>query len=182
MPLTTRDAGAHGDDSAAQTVLESAQRGDRRAFETLAEPFRKELRLHCYRMLGSVHDAEDLVQETLLRAWRSLADFEGRASLRSWLYRIATNACLNALASRKSAQRLLPQELGPPTSAPPKAAAEEVAWLEPYPDAALAGVPTAPLGPEARYEMREAVELAFVAAIQHLPPRQRAVLLLRDVL
>lgn len=182
MPLTTRDAGARGDDSAAETLVESAQRGDRRAFEALAEQFRKELRLHCYRMLGSVHDAEDLVQETLLRAWRGLAEFERRASLRSWLYRIATNACLNALASRKSTQRMLPQELGPPTSVPPKVPAEDVPWLDPYPDEAFAGVPAAPLGPEARYEMREAVELAFVAAIQHLPPRQRAVLLLRDVL
>jgi RNA polymerase sigma-70 factor (ECF subfamily) len=164
------------------TLLESAQRGDRDAFETLTEPFRKELQLHCYRMLGSIHDAEDLVQETLLRAWRGLAEFEGRSSLRSWLYRIATNACLNALASRKSAQRMLPQELGPPSSMPPKAAAEDVPWLEPYPDAALEDMTAAPLGPEARHEMREAVALAFVAAIQHLPPRQRAVLLLRDVL
>jgi len=160
----------------------NASRLDSEAFETLIEPFRKELRLHCYRMLGSVHDAEDLVQETLLRAWRGLAEFEGRASLRNWLYRIATNACLNALASRKSAQRMLPQELGPPSSAPPKVPAEDVPWLDPYPDEAFAGVSVAPLGPEARYEMREAVELAFVAAIQHLPPRQRAVLLLRDVL
>jgi RNA polymerase sigma-70 factor (ECF subfamily) len=170
------------DEVAAGARLESAQRGDRDAFQTLTEPFRKELQVHCYRMLGSIHDAEDLVQETLLRALRGLAEFEGRASLRSWLYRIATNACLNALASRTSAQRMLPQELGPPSSAPPKAAAEDVPWLEPYPDAALAGVSATPLGPEARYEMREAVELAFVAAIQHLPPRQRAVLLLRDVL
>ena len=165
-----------------KALLESAQRGDRDAFETLTEPLRKELQVHCYRMLGSIHDAEDLVQETLLRAWRGLAEFEGRASLRSWLYRIATNACLNALASRQSTQRMLPQELGPPASAPPKDAAEDVPWLEPYPDAALAGIAPTPLGPEARYEMREAVELAFVAAIQHLPPRQRAVLLLRDVL
>ena len=104
----------------------NASRLDSEAFETLIEPFRKELRLHCYRMLGSVHDAEDLVQETLLRAWRGLAEFEGRASLRNWLYRIATNACLNALASRKSAQRMLPQELGPPTSVPPKVPAEDV--------------------------------------------------------
>jgi RNA polymerase sigma-70 factor, ECF subfamily len=163
-------------------LLESAQRGDREAFETLIEPFRKELQLHCYRMLGSIHDAEDLVQETLLRAWRGLAEFEGRASLRSWLYRIATNACLNALASRKNAQRTLPEALGPPSSAPPKVAAEDVPWLDPYPDAAFADIAATPLGPEARYEMREAVELAFVAAIQLLPPRQRAVLLLRDVL
>jgi RNA polymerase sigma-70 factor (ECF subfamily) len=182
MALTTRDAGARGDDSAARALLDPAQRGDRHAFETLTEPFRKELQVHCYRMLGSIHDAEDLVQETLLRAWRGLAEFEGRASLRSWLYRIATNACLNALASRKSAQRMLPEALAPPSSTPPKAAAEDIPWLEPYPDAAFADIAATPLGPEARYEMREAVELAFVAAIQHLPPRQRAVLLLRDVL
>jgi RNA polymerase sigma-70 factor (ECF subfamily) len=182
MALTTRDAGARETDAAARALLESAQRGDRDAFETLAEPFRKELRLHCYRMLGSIHDAEDLVQETLLRAWRGLAEFEGRASLRSWLYRIATNACLNVLASRKSAQRMLPESLGPPATTPPRVAAEDIPWLEPYPDDALAGIPATPLGPEARYEMREAVALAFVAAIQNLPPRQRAVLLLRDVL
>ena len=128
----------------------NALRLDGEAFETLIEPFRKELRLHCYRMLGSVHDAEDLVQETLLRAWRGLAEFEGRASLRNWLYRIATNACLNALASRKSSQRVLPQELGPPTSAPPKVPAEDVPWLDPYPDDALAGIQAAPLGPHHR--------------------------------
>src|SRR5262245_64177889 len=161
MALTTRDAGARGDEVAAESLLESAKRGDHDAFETLTEPFRKELQVHCYRMLGSIHDAEDLVQETLLRAWRGLAEFEGRASLRSWLYRIATNACLNALASRKSAQRMLPQELSPPAAAPPKAAAEDVPWLEPYPDAAFAGIPAAPLGPEVRHEMREAVERAF---------------------
>jgi RNA polymerase sigma-70 factor (ECF subfamily) len=163
-------------------LLERAKAGDRRAFDDLAEPLCKELQLHCYRMLGSIHDAEDLVQETLLRAWRGLAEFEGRAPFRSWLYRIATNACLNALASRKSAQRLLPEVLGPPAEAPPQHAAADIAWLEPYPDAALAAVAPAAAGPEARYEMREAVQLAFVAAVQHLPPRQRAVLLLRDVL
>jgi RNA polymerase sigma-70 factor, ECF subfamily len=180
MALTTRSPGVRDDDSTARALLE-AQRGDRDAFETLAGPFRKELELHCYRMLGSIHDAEDLVQETLLRAWRSVAEFEGRASFRSWLYRIATNACLNALASRKSTQRLMPQALGPPADAPPEAAAVDIAWLEPYPDGALPENAGAP-GPEARYEMHEAVQLAFIAAVQHLPPRQRAVLLLRDVL
>src|SRR5262245_46502915 len=181
-PPTKRDVKRAPPGERSMQPMSNDWRLDSKAFETLIEPFRKELRLHCYRMLGSVHDAEDLVQETLLRAWRGLAEFEGRASLRSWLYRIATNACLNALASRKSAQRMLPQALGPPADTPPKVAAEDVPWLDPYPDEAFAGVPVAPLGPEARYEMREAVELAFVAAIQHLPPRQRAVLLLRDVL
>ncbi len=134
-------------------------------------------------MLGSVQDAEDLVQETYLRAWRGFHAFEGRSSLRNWLYRIATNACLNALASRAVARRLLPEALGPPASQPPEGGpATDVPWLEPYPDAALEGVPDVAPGPEARYEMHEAVQLAFVAAIQHLPPRQRAVLLLRDVL
>ena len=156
---------------------------DAEAFQRLAEPYRRELQLHCYRMLGSVQDAEDLVQETFLRAWRGFAAFEGRSSFRNWLYRIATNVCLNALASRAVARRLLPEALGPPAGSPPEGApASDVAWLEPYPDALLEGVPDAAPGPEARYEMHEAVQLAFVAAIQHLPPRQRAVLLLHDVL
>ena len=156
---------------------------DAEAFQRLAEPYRRELQLHCYRMLGSVQDAEDLVQETFLRAWRGFAAFEGRSSFRNWLYRIATNACLNALASRAVARRLLPEALGPPAGSPPEGApASDVAWLEPYPDALMEGVPDAAPGPEARYEMHEAVQLAFVAAIQHLPPRQRAVLLLHDVL
>jgi RNA polymerase sigma-70 factor (ECF subfamily) len=156
---------------------------DRETFPHQAEPFRRELQLHCYRMLGSLQDAEDLVQETFLRAWRGLDRFEGRTSLRSWLYRIATNACLDALEGRARARRLLPDAEGPPAGRPPEGGpAADVAWLEPYPDAALEGVPDVAPGPEARYEMREAVQLAFVAAIQHLPPRQRAVLLLRDVL
>jgi RNA polymerase sigma-70 factor (ECF subfamily) len=163
--------------------LELPTSGDRDAFQQLAEPYRRELQLHCYRMLGSLHDAEDLVQETFLRAWRGLERFEGRTSFRNWLYRIATNACLNALASRASARRVLPEAYGPPTDHMPGGAPlTEVAWLGPYPDAALEGVPDDAPGPDARYEMREAVQLAFVAAIQQLPPRQRAVLLLRDVL
>jgi RNA polymerase sigma-70 factor (ECF subfamily) len=162
--------------------LELAKQGDRDAFQRLAEPFRRELQLHCYRMLGSLHDAEDLVQETYLRAWRGLGRFEGRTSLRSWLYRIATNACLNVLATRERARRVLPEAQGAANGPPGGTPATEVAWLEPYPEAALEGVPDDAPGPDARYEMREAVRLAFVAAIQHLPPRQRAVLLLRDVL
>ncbi len=160
------------------TLLDPAKGGDRGAFHQLAEPYRRELH-----MLGSLHDAEDLVQETFLRAWRGLNGFEGRASFRGWLYQIATNACLNALARRGSARRVLPEMHGPPSDQPPDGGpATEVTWLEPYPDAALEGVADSAPGPEARYEMREAVQLAFVAAIQHLPPRQRAILLLRDVL
>jgi RNA polymerase sigma-70 factor (ECF subfamily) len=165
------------------SALEPARRGDREAFQHLVEPYRPELQLHCYRMLGSLHDAEDQVQETYLRAWRGFAGFQGRTSFRSWLYRIATNACLNALARRASARRVLPEAQGPPADRMPAGEpATEVAWLGPYPDAALEGIPDAAPGPDARYEMREAVQLAFVAAIQQLPPRQRAVLLLRDVL
>ena len=157
--------------------------GDRDAFQEIAEPYRRELQLHCYRMLGSLHDAEDLVQETFLRAWRGRERFEGRASFRTWLYTIATNACLNVLARRSSARRVLPEAKGPPADRTPEGApATEIAWLEPYPDAALEGIADAAPGPDARYELHESVQLAFVAAIQHLPPRQRAVLLLRDVL
>jgi RNA polymerase sigma-70 factor (ECF subfamily) len=153
------------------------------AFERLAEPFRRELKLHCYRMVGSVHEAEDLVQETYLRAWRAFDSFEGRGSFRAWLYRIATNACLNALASRKSAQRLLPDQRLPATAQMPEGTpATDVAWLEPYPDSHLEGIADDAPNPEARYAAREAVQLAFVAVIQQLPPRQRAVLLLCDVL
>jgi RNA polymerase sigma-70 factor (TIGR02960 family) len=140
------------------------------AFRELAQAHHRELHMHCYRLLGSVQDAEDLVQETLLAAWRGLDGFEGRASLRSWLYRIATNRCLNALRDRG---RRVPELPGPPEGGPeppPPTRRREPVWLEPYPD------------PEARYEEREAIGLAFVAALQRLPPRQRAVLVLRDVL
>jgi RNA polymerase sigma-70 factor (ECF subfamily) len=165
------------------SFLEQARQGDADAFERLTEPYRRELQLHCYRMLGSLQDAEDLVQETLLRAWRAIDRFEGRSSFRSWLYRIATNACLNALARRQSARRLLPEAHGPPSDRLPAGApAIEIAWLEPYPDTLLEGIADTTPGPDARYEQHEAVQLAFVAAIQHLPARQRAVLLLRDVL
>jgi RNA polymerase sigma-70 factor, ECF subfamily len=154
--------------------------GDREAFGRLVEPYRRELHAHCYRMLGSYADAEDALQETLLRAWRGLPLFEGRSSLRSWLYRIATNACLRAIERRP--RRVLPIDY---TSAsdPHDGLADPVSepvWLEPYPDANL-GL-EGPAGPDARYEQREAVELAFIAALQHLPARQRAVLILRDVL
>jgi len=174
----------------AVTAVEPSHQGQaseraNESFERLAEPFRRELKVHCYRMLGSVHEAEDAVQETYLRAWRSFDGFDGRGSLRAWLYRIATNACLDALASRKHAQRLLPDQQAPvsvtvqmPEGAPPT----EVAWLEPYPDSNLEGIADDLPNPEARYTSRQSVQLAFVAAIQQLPPRQRAVLLLCDVL
>jgi len=162
---------------------EQASQRSNQVFERLAEPFRRELKLHCYRMLGSVHEAEDLVQETYLRAWRNFDSFDGRGSLRAWLYRIATNACLNALASHKNVQRLLPDQQAPATAQMPDGApATDVAWLEPYPNSNLEGIADDAPNPEARYASREAVQLAFVAAIQQLPPRQRAVLLLCDVL
>ncbi|MFT4120485.1 sigma-70 family RNA polymerase sigma factor [Bradyrhizobium sp.] len=152
-------------------------------FERLAEPLRRELRLHCYRMLGSLHEAEDLVQETYLRAWRGFDSFEGSGTFRAWLYRIATNACLNALEGRKAARRVLPDQQGPPASAMPEGSpATDIAWLEPYPDSQLEGIVDDQPNPEARYASREAVQLAFVATIQQLPPRQRAALLLCDVL
>jgi len=171
-----------GSDSDA-TLLAFARDGNRDAFQRLSAPHRRELQLHCYRMLGSFHDAEDLVQETFLRAWRGVGRFEGRVSFRAWLYRIATNACLNAIASRRSGRRWLPETHGPSShQMPGSEPAAGVAWLEPYPDSELEGIVDNAPGPEARYEMREAVQLAFIAAIQHLPPRQRATLLLRDVM
>jgi RNA polymerase sigma-70 factor, ECF subfamily len=156
---------------------------DRDSFQQLAEAYRYQLQVHCYRMLGSLHEAEDTVQETFLRAWRARERFEGRTSFRNWLYRIATNVCLNVIATRAVARRVWPDAYGPPTQGPLEGGpATEVAWLEPYPDAALDEVADAVPGPDARYEIRESVQLAFIAAIQQLPPRQRAVLLLRDVL
>jgi RNA polymerase sigma-70 factor (ECF subfamily) len=161
--------------------LEAARRRDEAAFERLVGPHRGELQAHCYRMLGSAADAEDALQETLLRAWRGLPSFEGRSSLRSWLYRIATNVSLRMLERRP--KRVLPIEYGPasdPHDRPEGPLVEQV-WLDPYPDEAI-GIDGGHASPEARYEARESVELAFVAALQHLPGRQRAVLLLRDVL
>ncbi len=162
---------------------EKASERTSQAFERLAEPFRRELKLHCYRMLGSVHEAEDLVQETYVRAWRGFNSFDGRGSFRAWLYRIATNACLDGLASRKNLQRLLPDQRAVATAQMPDGVpATDIAWLEPYPDQYLEGIADDAPNPEARYASREAVQLAFVAVIQQLPPRQRAVLLLCDVL
>jgi RNA polymerase sigma-70 factor (ECF subfamily) len=152
-------------------------------FQRAVESHRQELLLHCYRFVGSIHDAEDLVQETFLRAWRGLGRFQGRASVRSWLYRIATNVCLDALSRRAIARRVFPDDLAGPTSRMPAGPpSTEIPWIEPYPDSALDGAVDASPGPAARYEQREAVRLAFIAATQRLPARQRAVLLLRDVL
>jgi RNA polymerase sigma-70 factor, ECF subfamily len=162
-------------------LLQAARGGDHEAFRRLVEPHRAELHAHCYRMLGSLHDAEDALQDALLRAWRGLPGFEGRGAPRSWLYRITTNACLDAIARRP--KRVLPIDYGPP-SAPqvdPGEPLVESVWVEPYPDETL-GLEDGYAAPEARYEQREAVELAFVAALQHLPATQRAVLILREVL
>jgi RNA polymerase sigma-70 factor (TIGR02960 family) len=161
-------------------LISRARDGDGDAFRALTEPHRRELQVHCYRMLGSVQDAEDVLQETLLAAWQGLGGFEGRASVRTWLYRIATNRCLNA---RRSASRRPPKQWDIPGVEPPEPTRlGEVVWLEPYPDALLEGAIDVPLGPEARYEQTESISLAFVTALQVLPPRQLAVLILRDVL
>jgi RNA polymerase sigma-70 factor (ECF subfamily) len=166
---------------AERDLLDAAGGGDENAFGRLVEPYRGELHAHCYRMLGSVHDAEDAMQEALLRAWRGLGRFEGRSSLRSWLYTIATNTCLNAIAKRP--KRVLPVDYGPAADPhqPPGEPIVESVWLEPYPDEMM-GMEDGLAGPDARLEQREAVELAFIAALQHLPPNQRAVLILREVL
>jgi RNA polymerase sigma-70 factor (TIGR02960 family) len=161
-----------------ERTLSRARAGDEEAFRELIAPYRGELQLHCYRILGSVQDAEDLVQETLLAAWRGLERFDGRASLRAWLYRIATNRCLNALRDRGRRPREVPAMAEPPE---PTRRTEPI-WLEPYPDELLDAVADTSSGPDARYEFREAVGLAFVTALQNLPPRQRVVLVLRDVL
>jgi RNA polymerase sigma-70 factor (TIGR02960 family) len=165
-------------DALEEAALARARAGEEEAFRELTEPHRRELQLHCYRILGSLQDAEDAVQETLLAAWRGLEGFEGRASLRAWLYRIATNRCLNALRDRSRRPQEVPSMVEPPE---PTRRAEPI-WLEPYPDVLLEGLAETAPGPEARYETRESVGLAFVAALQHLPPRQRAALVLRDVL
>jgi RNA polymerase sigma-70 factor, ECF subfamily len=163
----------------AETELPRARAGDEEAFRRLVGPLQGELQAHCYRMLGSLHDAEDALQDALLRAWRGIARFEGRSSVRSWLYKIATNACLDAIARR--GRRALPIDLGPSVehAAVDDQPLTDVAWLGPYPDTGIADGAAAP---HARYELRESVELAFVAAMQHLPGNQRAALLLFEVL
>ena len=167
--------------TAEQALLEAVRGGREDAFREIVENHRAELHAHCYRMLGSLHDAEDALQDTLLRAWRGLPGFGGRSSLRTWLYRIATNACMDAIARRP--KRVLPIDYGPrsqPALGSGQPLAESV-WLEPYPDEAF-GLVDGHAAPDARYEQREAVELAFIASLQHLPATQRAVLILRDVL
>jgi RNA polymerase sigma-70 factor (TIGR02960 family) len=165
-----------------ERTLARARAGDEEAFRELTDPYRHELQLHCYRIVGSMQDAEDLLQETLLGAWRGLERFEGRASPRTWLYRIATNRCLNFL---RDSGRRSPERAGAsldPARFPEPTRRVEPIWLDPYPDVLVERVADLSPGPEARYETREALALGFVAGLQHLPPRQRAVLVLRDVL
>jgi RNA polymerase sigma-70 factor (ECF subfamily) len=161
-----------------EQTLARARAGDEDAFRELTDPYRRELQLHIYRIVGSPHDAEDLLQETLLSAWRGVEQFEGRASVRAWLYRIATNRSLDALR----ASRRRPEDLQRMTEMPEPTRHGESIWLEPYPDVLLEGVADQAPGPEARYETKETIALAFIVGLQHLPPQQRAVLVLRDVL
>jgi RNA polymerase sigma-70 factor (TIGR02960 family) len=179
--MEVRQVQEEGDATVATAdLISEARAGDGEAFRRLTEPHRRELQVHCYRMLGSFQDAEDVLQETLLAAWQGFGGFEGRASLRTWLYQIATNRCLNA---RRSATRRPAKEWNVPKVEPPEPTRlGKVLWLEPYPDALLEGAMEVPLGPEARYEQNESISLAFVTALQILPPRQLAVLVLRDVL
>jgi RNA polymerase sigma-70 factor, ECF subfamily len=168
MPATALPAREHA-------LLAAARRGDEDAYRRLVEPHRRALHAHCYRMLGSIHDADDAVQEALLRAWRGLHGFEGRSTTRSWLYKVTTNACLTAIERRP--KRVLPLDAAPGGD-PDGIPLSETVWLEPYPDEAL----EAGAAPHARYDQREGIELAFVAALQHLPANQRAALILREVL
>lgn len=161
-------------------LFQRARGGDAAAFGELVDPYRRELRLHCYRILGSIHDAEDAVQETLIAAWRGLGTYEGRSPVRAWLYRIATNRSLNMIRAAERREGAPPTMHDVPLPAPTHKA--EVSWVEPYPDLLLEGIATSAPGPEALYELRESVSLAFITALQLLPPRQRAVLLLRDAL
>jgi RNA polymerase sigma-70 factor (ECF subfamily) len=162
-------------------VVAAARAGDESAFSELFERYRRELRVHCYRMVGSFEDAEDLVQEAFLRAWRKRQTYEGRSSFRAWLYRIATNVCLDALRSKP--RRLLPSQVGPPANPPvPVEPPADIPWLQPFPDKLLEGIAPPDEQPDAVIVSRETMEIAFLAAIQLLPPRQRAALILRDVL
>ena len=161
-------------------LLTEARAGNGEAFGQLVDPYRRELQVHCYRILGSVQDAEDALQDTMLSAWQGLAGFEGRASLRTWLYRVATSRCLDALGS--ASRRPQMSRPMPGLDPPEPTRLGEVLWLEPYPDVLLEGLADGAPGPEARYEARESISLAFITALQLLPPRQRAALILRDVL
>ena len=172
---------AQNRESETRRLFAAAQNGDTNAFSELTEPYRRELQVHCYRILGSLHEAEDMVQETLFKAWKRLDTYEGRASFRAWLYKIATNTCLDFLDRRRS-RRLLPLDVGAPSDPersiqPPTA---EMTWLEPLPDEWL--LDTSAVNTEARYSALESISLSFMTALQTLPPRQRAVLILRDVL
>jgi RNA polymerase sigma-70 factor (TIGR02960 family) len=166
------------DANVTEQTLARARAGEEDAFRELTDPYRRELQLHVYRIVGSAQDAEDLLQETLLAAWRGLERFEERASVRAWLYRIATNRSLDALR----ASRRRPEDLQPMTEMPEPTRRAEPIWLEPYPDVLFEGIPDQAPGPEARYETKETIALAFIVGLQHLPPQQRAVLVLRDVL
>jgi RNA polymerase sigma-70 factor (ECF subfamily) len=178
---------SHGD-AETNAVVAAIRSGDEAAFAALAEGYRRQLRVHCYRMLGSVDDAEDLVQETFLRAWRGREQFEGRSLFRTWLYRIATNACLNAL--ERAPHRIMPQDVAPPVTATTDASearseppwAPELPWVQAFPDDLLEPVAPSEMEPEAIVVSRETIELAFIIALQHLPARQRAILILREVL
>jgi RNA polymerase sigma-70 factor, ECF subfamily len=164
-----------------EAVVAAARAGDESAFAVLVESYRRELQVHCYRMLGSFEDAEDMAQETFLRAWRKRSSFEGRSSFRAWLYRIATNACLDALERRPP--RVLPSEVAPAADPwAPLLPTADVPWLQPYPDRLLEGIAPSDAEPDAVLVSKETIELAFMVAIQHLAPRQRAILILRDVL
>jgi RNA polymerase sigma-70 factor (TIGR02960 family) len=182
VPLSRQGAGETCCDGGALTadLITRAKDGDGDAFQKLTDPYRRELQVHCYRMLGSYQDAEDMLQDTLLAAWQGIGRFEERATVRTWLYRIATNRCLNALRTAK--RRPAMQWNVPGVEPPEPSRLGEVLWLQPYPDALLEGAIDGPLGPEARYEQTESITLAFVTALQLLPARQRAVLILRDVL
>jgi len=164
--------------SATERILARARAGDEEAFRELTDPYRRELQVHIYRIVGSAQDAEDLLQEMLLAAWRGLEQFQGRASVRAWLYRIATNRSLDALR----ASRRHPEDLQRMTNVPEPTRRAEPIWLEPFPDVLLEGIPDEAPGPEARYETKEAIGLAFIVGLQRLPPQQRVVLVLRDVL
>ena len=170
------------DERQRRAIGQSAPFG-RESFVALVEPYRKQIKAYCYRMMGSLHEAEDLTQETFLRAWRSFDEYEGRSSIKTWLFQIATHATIDALRQRKRLRRILPEsEFAPAKDVPKGEPATDIAWLEPFPDSEIDALPDNTPGPDALYESRETVRLAFVAAIQYLPPRQRALLLLVDVL
>jgi RNA polymerase sigma-70 factor (ECF subfamily) len=182
-PASSATSSVRKPSASSRTASSSEGLGDEASFRRIAESHRREIHLHCYRLVGSLHDAEDLTQETFLRAWRGITRFEGRTTVRNWLYRIATNVCLTAISKRSIPRRVLPESVAEPTRRMPRGSPpDDVPWIEPYPDSELEGLADPSAGPTTRYEIREAVRLAFIAATQRLPARQRAVLLLCDVL